>query len=132
MNKSKCFFLMQRRPPRSTRTDTLFPYTTLFRSRIATLARFVEISFAADAENRVDGAIATPLAPAESQVVWSTRDIGAETPARRRSLDEADLGLAVRKTGRTTEYTEGFLHGLFAAIRVAYGASGRAARKIVG
>src|SRR3546814_11717755 len=28
------FFLMIRRPPRSTRTDTLFPYTTLFRSRI--------------------------------------------------------------------------------------------------
>src|SRR3546814_13773923 len=28
------FFLMIRRPPRSTRTDTLFPYTTLFRSRL--------------------------------------------------------------------------------------------------
>src|SRR3546814_4931079 len=27
------FFLMIRRPPRSTRPDTLFPYTTLFRSR---------------------------------------------------------------------------------------------------
>src|SRR3546814_18081540 len=28
-----CFFLLMiRRPPRSTRTDTLFPYTTLFRS----------------------------------------------------------------------------------------------------
>src|SRR3546814_18898589 len=26
------FFVMIRRPPRSTRTDTLFPYTTLFRS----------------------------------------------------------------------------------------------------
>src|SRR3546814_12449624 len=26
------FFLMIRRPPRSTLTDTLFPYTTLFRS----------------------------------------------------------------------------------------------------
>src|SRR3546814_8529872 len=26
------FVLMIRRPPRSTRTDTLFPYTTLFRS----------------------------------------------------------------------------------------------------
>src|SRR3546814_9279027 len=28
----RSFFLMIRRPPRSTRTDTLFPYTTLFRS----------------------------------------------------------------------------------------------------
>src|SRR3546814_9366898 len=27
-----CLFLMIRRPPRSTRTDTRFPYTTLFRS----------------------------------------------------------------------------------------------------
>src|SRR3546814_18147054 len=27
-------FLMIRRPPRSTRTDTLFPYTTLFRSQL--------------------------------------------------------------------------------------------------
>src|SRR3546814_11577064 len=29
------FFLMIRRPPRSTRTDTLFPYTPLFRSAAA-------------------------------------------------------------------------------------------------
>src|SRR3546814_19407483 len=33
------FFLMIRRPPRSTRTDTLFPYTTLFRSALHDLAR---------------------------------------------------------------------------------------------
>src|SRR3546814_19491589 len=31
----RCFFLMIRRPPRSTRTDTRFPYTTLFRSGAA-------------------------------------------------------------------------------------------------
>src|SRR3546814_17321132 len=35
------FFLMIRRPPRSTRTDTLFPYTTLFRSE--PLLRMIEI-----------------------------------------------------------------------------------------
>src|SRR3546814_14770403 len=29
------FFLMIRRPPRSTRTDTLFPYPTLFRSQLS-------------------------------------------------------------------------------------------------
>src|SRR3546814_5938810 len=33
------FFLMIRRPPRSTRTDTLFPYTTLFRSVFVGLRR---------------------------------------------------------------------------------------------
>src|SRR3546814_19657709 len=31
------FFLMIRRPPRSTRTDTLFPYTTLFRSALVSI-----------------------------------------------------------------------------------------------
>src|SRR3546814_19497630 len=33
IGSSSVFFLMMRRPPRSTRTGTLFPYTTLFRSR---------------------------------------------------------------------------------------------------
>src|SRR3546814_16827078 len=33
------FFLMIRRPPRSTRTDTLFPYTTLFRSSNSSACR---------------------------------------------------------------------------------------------
>src|SRR3546814_17288102 len=37
---------MIRRPPRSTRTDTLFPYTTLFRSKGAAVASFLQ---------RVDG-----------------------------------------------------------------------------
>src|SRR3546814_7834791 len=32
LSYTRFFFLMIRRPPRSTRTDTLFPYTTLFRS----------------------------------------------------------------------------------------------------
>src|SRR3546814_201646 len=41
------FFLMIRRPPRSTRTDTLFPYTTLFRSEVFDLVEeaFDEITF---------------------------------------------------------------------------------------
>src|SRR3546814_19275074 len=39
---------MIRRPPRSTRTDTLFPYTTLFRS-----VRDVGVEDAADRERRV-------------------------------------------------------------------------------
>src|SRR3546814_11154622 len=36
------FFLMIRRPPRSTRTDTLFPYTTLFRSIIQSFGQLAE------------------------------------------------------------------------------------------
>src|SRR3546814_5009013 len=38
------FFLMLRRPPRSTRTDTLFPYTTLFRSVIIEAARLAALA----------------------------------------------------------------------------------------
>src|SRR3546814_16599943 len=47
------FFLMIRRPPRSTRTDTLFPYTTLFRSTWA-------------------GAISRPCLPTQPQRINST------------------------------------------------------------
>src|SRR3546814_13596655 len=48
---------MSRRPPRSTRTDTLFPYTTLFRSKgpnnsPAPLARF---GSAGSAPCKIDG-----------------------------------------------------------------------------
>src|SRR3546814_7434006 len=41
------FFLMIRRPPRSTRTDTLFPYTTLFRSaaQLATPSPILDLAF---------------------------------------------------------------------------------------
>src|SRR3546814_15743150 len=41
------FFLMIRRPPRSTRTDTLFPYTTLFRSADRSVGLFCLAGLAA-------------------------------------------------------------------------------------
>src|SRR3546814_19368303 len=46
------FFLMIRRPPRSTRTDTLFPYTTLFRSKTGA----VERTRSANIDRRADAA----------------------------------------------------------------------------
>src|SRR3546814_13055382 len=51
---------MIRRPPRSTRTDTLFPYTTLFRSRLVTaflerfFERYVSYDFTAGLEDELD------------------------------------------------------------------------------
>src|SRR3546814_2096571 len=39
-----CLFLMIRRPPISTRTDTLFPYTTLFRSIVKDVHLRLEVS----------------------------------------------------------------------------------------
>src|SRR3546814_17595986 len=47
---------MIRRPPRSTRTDTLFPYTTLFRSAQQPLARGVDLARVADHEGEFDAA----------------------------------------------------------------------------
>src|SRR3546814_3676348 len=68
------FFLMIRRPPRSTRTDTLFPYTTLFRSaylrrspvrRILRLATVLTILFS------------TSVALAEVRIAsWNVRHLG--------------------------------------------------------
>src|SRR3546814_9386944 len=71
---------MIRRPPRSTRTDTLFPYTTLFRSHARRCARGREI--AAPARNR--GHI-LPSNRREEQVVraWST----APRASRRRQQE---------------------------------------------
>src|SRR3546814_13876734 len=47
------FFLMRRRPPRSTRTDTLFPYTTLFRSVAQGIARIKDMLPEANQASRV-------------------------------------------------------------------------------
>src|SRR3546814_2767145 len=38
------FFLMIRRPPRSTRTNTLFPYTTLFRSKLVAVRAMAPVA----------------------------------------------------------------------------------------
>src|SRR3546814_18057006 len=51
---------MIRQPPRSTRTDTLFPYTTLFRSRLAEYARLV--SCRAQADRVVENALVADMA----------------------------------------------------------------------
>src|SRR3546814_2012698 len=60
------FFLMVRRPPRSTRTDTLFPYTTRFRSLAAGELRRAALveAFEADPPQRLgDGAALRGIEP---------------------------------------------------------------------
>src|SRR3546814_20006103 len=58
------FFLMIRRPPRSTRTDTLFPYTTLFRSMsmVNVLPRLTESAIVVIPADRTEVLLATLLA----------------------------------------------------------------------
>src|SRR3546814_20502039 len=56
------FFLMIRRPPRSTRTDTLFPYTTLFRSHAIEHRRGARPRWHVFAGERRGRALPDPLA----------------------------------------------------------------------
>src|SRR3546814_18755657 len=65
---SLVLFLMIRRPPRSTRTDTLFPYTTLFRSP------FVGVEPAVRDHAAVDHAAAEQLHPRMAFVVAIAAD----------------------------------------------------------
>src|SRR3546814_15051831 len=63
-------FLMIRRPPRSTRTDTLFPYTTLFRSQRGPVRELRKIRLAEDdgsglAQSRRHGRVVERLASAQ-------------------------------------------------------------------
>src|SRR3546814_6867825 len=62
-----CFFLRIRRPPRSTRTDTLFPYTTLFRSRTIDFPRSLSVL----TEDRVFPAITSLSSLVASALVTS-------------------------------------------------------------
>src|SRR3546814_8551387 len=100
------FFLIIRRPPRSTRTDTLFPYTTLFRSlvrghgpsRDLDLAGTSQIDglgsvFAAMAVDGVDGAQPEGLDGLDTgEVHFRKSGLGGNKPApsgRRRLLPRA-------------------------------------------
>src|SRR3546814_2910936 len=57
---------MIRRPPRSTRTDTLFPYTTLFRSACAYRARDV----ATRRRSAARAPHAWPQVPKDARFAW--------------------------------------------------------------
>src|SRR3546814_20163059 len=70
---------MIRRPPRSTRTDTLFPYTTLFRSSAVRLAPGEEIGV-------VDQAVFDHLGIACAELARGQRREGG-------GVDQAECGL---------------------------------------
>src|SRR3546814_13809987 len=79
---------MRRRPPRSTRTDTLFPYTTLFRSP----------GVHDDTCGRV--ASARPLRPAP-HVRHAARGSRADRPHRSRRTDAFDGDVSVHTDDHT-------------------------------
>src|SRR3546814_17182985 len=64
------FVLMRRRPPRSTRTDTLFPYTTLFRSVLEGKRKILWIAATNPAQSMPDQAkVRAALQKAELVIV---------------------------------------------------------------
>src|SRR3546814_1252952 len=66
---------MIRRPPRSTRTDTLFPYTTLFRSGIG-LGLFPHAHLLAfQALQRIDGLFAHDMGVAPRKIGEHTSEL---------------------------------------------------------
>src|SRR3546814_649698 len=95
---------MIRRPPRSTRTDTRFPYTTLFRSGIdrerdaADVARTRRVAHAGD--SRRDG-----LDPAAHACrVAACRAADADSGAEDRGGDHAIAGGTAGRAGRAIRY----------------------------
>src|SRR3546814_12247173 len=104
------FFLMIRRPPRSTRTDTLFPYTTLFRSA-ADVADVVDVEQQQGAAVRVlqrlpgaGQAIGAQTVEIDAALevdgcVPGRRQVPPPVPGRVRSRDRAAIDHALpRKT----------------------------------
>src|SRR3546814_3663140 len=73
---------MIRRPPRSTRTDTLFPYTTLFRSR-----PFGEVGARGADEEIADDSVRGSVPGAHAERPGNRRAIGG--PAGQPTADEA-------------------------------------------
>src|SRR3546814_11645507 len=95
---SSCFcFLRLRRPPRPTRTDTLFPYTPLFRSvenRVIDIPAGLPPSALVEAGNYISAMLGgLTLAEAQSRV---RREIEAE----RIAIDRAAADLVSREIGR--------------------------------
>src|SRR3546814_13064085 len=93
------FFIMRRRPPRTTRTDTLFPYTTLFRSSYTPaagyhfLTPFYEFGVAVTTRERVwRDRLVHHMALAEGDVIL---DIGSGT---------GNLALAISRHSRDVHY----------------------------
>src|SRR3546814_13972302 len=78
------FFLMIRRPPRSTRTDTLFPYTTRFRSPQAAARDRPRAEPAGKAHEGCAGGGPAPPARQAARLLRSDSDRGGRgRPGRR-------------------------------------------------
>src|SRR3546814_17151520 len=125
------FFLMIRRPPRSTRTDTLFPYTTLFRS--SGLAGAVGVHFVdqhgdvvgvhvrghavAEVEHVAFARTAVAVAVAVQRLAYGAADRVGCTLERRRVEDDLHCDLPLRPTSGLAKFDQAaYADALVAAV----------------
>src|SRR3546814_16711891 len=99
------FFLRIRRPPRFTRTDTLFPYTTLFRSSHRILERM--------AEDRHSGKAPFLEPDAKSQV---TLEYANEKPVRATALVVSTQHSASLSNDEGQKTLRDYVKGVFADV----------------
>src|SRR3546814_4814090 len=94
---------MIRRPPRSTRTDTLFPYTTLFRSVLPVTVRNVEPALqgrnlAINGQRlRVDGS--------DGEIAEWLRKVDHADDYKSHEEKRGDESVRINDTGRSEEHT---------------------------
>src|SRR3546814_11043728 len=79
-----CFVVMVRRPPRSTRTDTLFPYTTLFRSKGCEIVA-VELFRRHEVPQDRPDAVAEPRQPLGQEFLDGGGALGQHLPVGRQA-----------------------------------------------
>src|SRR3546814_9781154 len=116
---------MLRRPPRSTRTDTLFPYTTLFRSMLKFATRslltlaIATPAFAETADSeRGDEIVVTAsgIEQSRNEVGQAITIIDTDTIERRQTVDIVDLlatppGVRFNRSGSTGSVASVSLRG---------------------
>src|SRR3546814_6537138 len=93
---------MKRRPPRSTRTDTLFPYTTLFRSNAEVMLRLPGVAGLAERDHVVAvGEIIAAIGEGLAPVLDAYRGLHRATG----NLEQVAGGLGVDDAQRSEEHT---------------------------
>src|SRR3546814_1525705 len=103
-----CFFfvLMIRRPPRSTRTDTLFPYTTLFRSTYDLSASYGQNHASYRIENTVNPSLGlaspTSFKPGQLETKRRSEEHTSELQSLMR-ISYAVFCLKTKKQNNTTQ-----------------------------
>src|SRR3546814_4174200 len=98
---------MRRRPPRSTRTDTLFPYTTLFRSLTAAVVAVQPLRIGRRSGNLI--AIAKP-----------PQQVAVLAPAAAEGRVLLNRGLAAQRAGFRLVRSEEHTSELQSLMRISY------------